>query len=195
MLEHTEGPLEVSEVELAPPGPGEVLVRLHASGVCHSDQNAIDGTAQVRPGDRVAVIGCGGVGLSALLGAIAAGAGTVVANPSKLDVARELGADEGVLWTGSAEETAAAVAEASGGGVDYAIEATGRCVIEATHDIVVLVAVWVDPAADDETALSRANRESVRKAIGMCVEERDPDAVARLVAGRDSVISPFYGGG
>jgi alcohol dehydrogenase len=31
-----------------------------------------------------------------------------------------------VLWAGSAEETAAAVVEASGGGVDYAIEATGR---------------------------------------------------------------------
>jgi len=259
VLQRTEGLLEVTEVELAPPGPREVLVRLHASGVCHSDQNAIDGTAptrcpavlghegagvveeigpgvtrvrpgdhvalswapscgaceecvrdlpqlcstawpamesgglldgttrlsrdgepvyhysfissfaeaavlperscvpiphdvpfgiaglvgcavttgvgaiwrtaQVRPGDRVAVIGCGGVGLSALLAAIAAGAGTVVAvdaNPSKLDVARELGADESVLWAGSAEETAAAVAEASGGGVDYAIEATGQ---------------------------------------------------------------------
>ena len=32
-------------------------------------------TAGVRPGDRVAVFGCGGVGLSALLGALAAGAG------------------------------------------------------------------------------------------------------------------------
>ena len=32
------------ELELAPPGPEEVLVRLHASGVCHSDYNAIDGT-------------------------------------------------------------------------------------------------------------------------------------------------------
>lgn len=259
VLERTEGPLEVVELELAPPGPGEALVRLHASGVCHSDWNAVDGTAptrcpavlghegagvveaigagvtrvrpgdhvalswapscgaceeclrgltqlcstawpamgtgglmdgtprlsrdgepvyhysfissfaeatvlpeqscvpipkdvpfdvaglvgcavstgvgavwrtaQVRPGERVAVIGCGGVGLSALLGALAAGAGTVVAvdaNPRKLEVARELGADETVLWAGSAEDTAAAVAEASGGGVDYAIEATGR---------------------------------------------------------------------
>ncbi len=259
VLERTGGPLEVTELELAPPRAGEVLVRLHASGVCHSDENAIDGTAatrcpavlghegagvvaetgpgvtrvrpgdhvalswapscgtcaeclrdlpqlcstawpamgsgglldgttrlsrdgapvyhysfissfaeaavlserscvpiprdvpfdvaglvgcavttgvgavwrtaQVRPGDRVAVLGCGGVGLSAVLGAIAAGAGTVVAvdvNPGKLDVARELGADEGVPWAGSAEATAAAVAAASGGGVDYAFEATGR---------------------------------------------------------------------
>ena len=33
---------------------------------------------------------------------------------------------DGVLWAGSAEETAEAVREVSGGGVDYAIEATGR---------------------------------------------------------------------
>ena len=44
VLEKTGGPVEVTEVQLAPPGPGEVLVRLHASGVCHSDLNAVDGT-------------------------------------------------------------------------------------------------------------------------------------------------------
>jgi len=74
------------------------------------------------------------------------------------------------------------------------LDAVAEGVIEATHDLIVLVAVWVDPTADDETALRLANRESVRKAIGMCVEGRDPEAVARLVASRDSVTSPFYGG-
>jgi S-(hydroxymethyl)glutathione dehydrogenase/alcohol dehydrogenase len=86
-------------------------------------------TAGVRPGDRVAVIGCGGVGLSAVLAAAAAGAGTVLAvdvKPEKLGVAESFGATGGVLWAGSPEETAAAVVEASNGGVDYAIEATGR---------------------------------------------------------------------
>jgi alcohol dehydrogenase len=86
-------------------------------------------TAGVRPGDRVAVIGCGGVGLSAVLAAAAAGAGSILAvdvNPQKLADAAGFGATGGVLWAGSAEETAAAVVEASGGGVDYAIEATGR---------------------------------------------------------------------
>ena len=39
---------------------------------------------------------------------------------------RELGATDDVLWAGSPEATAEAVREASGGGVDYAIEATGR---------------------------------------------------------------------
>ena len=48
VLERTGGPLHVAELELAAPGAGEVLVRLHASGVCHSDQNAVDGTAEAR---------------------------------------------------------------------------------------------------------------------------------------------------
>jgi Zn-dependent alcohol dehydrogenase len=259
VLERTGGPLEVHELELAPPGPEEVLVRLAASGVCHSDYNAIDGTAEtpcpavlghegaglveavgpgvsrvapgdhvalswtpacgacgeclrglpwhcavawpamgtgglmdgtprlsrdgepvyhysflstfadacvvperscipvpgdvpfgivglvgcavstgvgavwrtagVRPGDRVAVLGCGGVGLSALMAAVSVGAEPVVAvdaAPQKLDVARSFGATAGVLWQGTAEATAEAVREASGGGVDYAVEATGR---------------------------------------------------------------------
>src|SRR5436305_10672404 len=52
--------MPVCEVELAPPGPGEVLVRLHASGVCHSDQNAIDGTAPAR---CPAVLGHEGAGV------------------------------------------------------------------------------------------------------------------------------------
>jgi alcohol dehydrogenase len=259
VLEQTGGTLTVEELELAAPRRGEVLVRLHASGVCHSDLNAVDGTAEtrcpavlghegagvveavgpdvtrvavgdhvalswapscgtcteclrelpqlcstawpamgagglldgttrltrdgspvyhysfissfaeaavlperscvriaddvpfdvaglvgcavttgvgavwrtasVRPGDRVAVFGCGGVGLSAVLAAAATGAAPVIAvdvNAQKLADAQQLGATDGVLWAGSAEETAAAVADASGGGVDYAIEATGR---------------------------------------------------------------------
>ena len=35
--------LEITELELAPPGPGEVLVRYGASGVCHSDLHVVDG--------------------------------------------------------------------------------------------------------------------------------------------------------
>ena len=90
---------------------------------------AVWNTAGVRPGDRVAIIGCGGVGLSALMAAVAVGAEPVIAvdaTPGKLEAARSFGATDGVLWAGSAEATAEAVREASGGGVDYAIEATGR---------------------------------------------------------------------
>ena len=259
VLERTNGPLTVSELELDAPGPEEALVRLGASGVCHSDYNAVDGTAEtrcpavlghegagvveavgervtrvrvgdrvalswtpacgtcsecirdlpqlcstvwpamatgglmdgtprlsregepvyhysflstfadacvvperscvpipedvplevaalvgcavatgtgsvwrtagVRPGDRVAVVGCGGVGVSALMAAVAVGADPVVAvdtAPTKLEVARSFGATKTVMWAGSAEDTAEAIREVSDGGVDYAIEATGR---------------------------------------------------------------------
>ncbi|HEV2076166.1 MAG TPA: alcohol dehydrogenase catalytic domain-containing protein, partial [Thermoleophilaceae bacterium] len=37
-------PLEVTELELAPPGPDEVLVRVGAAGLCHSDLSVIDGS-------------------------------------------------------------------------------------------------------------------------------------------------------
>jgi Zn-dependent alcohol dehydrogenase len=251
-------PLEVTELELEPPREGEVLVRLRASGVCHSDLNAIDGTAEtpcpavlghegagvveavgpgvalapgthvvlswlpacghcseclrelphlcetawaammagglldgtsrlsregepifhycflssfaeravvperccipirpevpfdvaalvgcavatgtgavwrtagVRPGERVCVIGCGGVGMSAILGAAAVGAAPIVAvdlDDKKLELALSLGATDAVRWSDGPEATAEHVQAASGGGVDYAVEATGR---------------------------------------------------------------------
>ena len=259
VLERVGAPLAVHELELAPPGPGEVLVRLHASGVCHSDMNAIDGTAETpcpavlghegggvveatgpgvtriregahvalswapscghcaeclddlphlcgtawpmmargtmldgttrlsrdgrpvhhysflssfadhavvpeascvaipadvpleiaglvgcavttglcavwrsagaRPGQRGAVIGCGGVGLSAVMGLAAVGASPIVAvdiDGAKLETALEMGATDAVEWAGSPEATAERVQAVTGGGVDVALEATGR---------------------------------------------------------------------
>jgi Zn-dependent alcohol dehydrogenase len=113
------------------PIPGEVPFEIAGLVGCAvtTGVGAVWRTAGVRPGDRVAVIGCGGVGLSAVMAAVAVGAEPVVAvdaAASKLAVARDFGASDGVPWTGTAETTAEAVREASGGGVDYAIEATGR---------------------------------------------------------------------
>jgi S-(hydroxymethyl)glutathione dehydrogenase / alcohol dehydrogenase len=43
-VQHEPGaPLSVEEVQLDPPGPGEVLVRVAAAGVCHSDLHLVDG--------------------------------------------------------------------------------------------------------------------------------------------------------
>ncbi len=86
-------------------------------------------TAGVRPGDRVAVIGCGGVGLSAVMAAVAVGAEPVIAvdaPPPKLEIARSLRRHDRSSLGGHAGGNGRAVREASGGGVDFAIEATGR---------------------------------------------------------------------
>jgi Zn-dependent alcohol dehydrogenase len=94
------------------------------SGVC-----AVWRTAGVRPGERVAVIGTGGTGLSAVMGAVASGASQVVAvdrREERLERALELGATAVVPWRGEPEQVAEEVVRASGGGVDYAIECTGR---------------------------------------------------------------------
>lgn len=39
-------PIELVEVELSPPGEGEVLVRIEAAGICHSDLSVVNGTRQ-----------------------------------------------------------------------------------------------------------------------------------------------------
>jgi S-(hydroxymethyl)glutathione dehydrogenase / alcohol dehydrogenase len=83
-------------------------------------------TAGVRFGDVVAVVGCGGVGLSAVQGARIAGARRIVAvDPAspKRDLARQLGATD--IVDPSAGDAVAAVLELTGG-VDHAIEAVGR---------------------------------------------------------------------
>ncbi len=327
VLEQTGGPLTVSELELAAPHAGEVLVRLRASGVCHSDWNAVDGTAEtrcpavlghegagvveavgdgvtrvapgdhvalswapscgaceecardlpqlcstvwpamgtgglmdgtprlsregepvyhysflstfaeacvvperscipiskdvpfdvaalvgcavttgvgavwrtagVKPGDRVAVIGCGGVGLSALMAAVAAGAEPVVAvdaAPGKLDVAASFGATAGVLWQGDAKSTADAVREASAGGVDYAIEATGRpeameAAFLSTRNRGAAVLIGI-PRADavlslPATTIPRMERRVLGSIYGSSKPERDfPHTLALYRAGR-----------
>jgi Zn-dependent alcohol dehydrogenase len=94
-----------------------------------SGVGAVWRTAGVRPGERVAVIGTGGTGLSAVMGAVASGASQVIAvdrRHERLERAQQLGASAVVQWQGEPEQVAEAVVAASGGGVDYAIDCTGR---------------------------------------------------------------------
>ncbi len=74
------------------------------------------------------------------------------------------------------------------------LDAVADGLIEASGDLLVLVAVWIDSAAGDETAVRKASRAAMRKAVGVCVEGRDPDAAAALVERRDSLRNPFYTG-
>src|SRR6476659_3591170 len=57
-------PLSVEEVTPIDPGPGDVIVRITASGVCHSDLSVINGTL---PAGRV-VLGHEGTGVVEMLG-------------------------------------------------------------------------------------------------------------------------------
>jgi alcohol dehydrogenase len=88
---------------------------------------AVVNTARVEPGESVAVFGLGGVGLAALLGAVAAGANPVVAIdvlPAKLALATQLGATHTVL-AGNGDPVPA-IREATGGGAHFAFETVGN---------------------------------------------------------------------
>jgi len=82
--------------------------------------------AKVEPGSTVAVIGCGGVGLSTINGAAIAGAGRIIAvdlSDEKLELAKTFGATDTV--NAGAGDPVEAVRELTGGGVHYSFEAIG----------------------------------------------------------------------
>ena len=83
---------------------------------------AVRNSADVQPGDTVAVVGCGGVGLNVVQGARIAGAGRIIAIdrvPEKLALARELGATEVI------DASAVVPSEALPEGADHVFEAIG----------------------------------------------------------------------
>ncbi|MFQ6029508.1 MAG: Zn-dependent alcohol dehydrogenase [Dehalococcoidia bacterium] len=95
---------------------------------------AVINTAKVEPGSSVVVIGCGGVGLNVIQGAVLAGAGRIIAVDvleNKLAYAREFGATD--IIDASQGDTAARVHDLTDGGADYAFEAIGnsRTILQA----------------------------------------------------------------
>ena len=87
---------------------------------------AVAQVARVRPGDWVAVHGCGGVGLSAVQVAVAAGARVVAVDvsPAALQLAAANGAEHAV----DGGDVPAAVAELTGGGAHVSLDALGAAV-------------------------------------------------------------------
>jgi alcohol dehydrogenase len=86
---------------------------------------AVFNTAKIEPGSTVAVVGLGGVGLSTVLGAVAAGAERVVAvdlADDKLAMASSLGATDTFK---AGEGAAQAIKDATGGGLHYVFEMAG----------------------------------------------------------------------
>lgn len=139
-------------------------------------------TARVAPGSTVAVIGLGGVGLSAILGAAAAGAARIVAiDPfeSKLDAARAMGATDTVK---ADAETIEAVRDLTGGGVDVALEMAGSArALETAFEVTARGGTTVTaglPHPNERMALSPlklvAEERSLKGSyIGSCVPQRD----------------------
>jgi S-(hydroxymethyl)glutathione dehydrogenase / alcohol dehydrogenase len=120
-----------------------MLVHEHACVAIHPDmplpQASVIGCAvttgagtifnacKVTPGETVAVIGCGGVGLATINAAKIAGAGRIIAADllhEKREMALKLGATDVV--DALADDAAAQIQELTKGGVDHAIEAVGR---------------------------------------------------------------------
>lgn len=88
---------------------------------------AVLNTAHVRPGDSVAIVGCGGVGLSAVMAAWLAQACPIIAvdtREPRLHLARELGATETIQ--AGPTNIVDAIRQRTQGGVDYAFECVGR---------------------------------------------------------------------
>ena len=89
---------------------------------------AVMNSAAVRPGEGTLIYGLGGVGLAALLGAVACGANPVVAidpSPEKRALALELGATAAV----APDEADAALAAQLPGGADVVIETVGKAAV------------------------------------------------------------------
>ncbi|WP_423905684.1 zinc-dependent alcohol dehydrogenase family protein [Candidatus Spongiihabitans sp.] len=146
---------------------------------------AVVNTANIRLGQSVAIIGLGGVGFSALLAAIAAGAGRVIAvdiNDDKLQLALQLGAHEAFNVKNENDDCVECVRTATSGGVHIAIETAGvpqalDLAYKVTRRGGATVAVGM-PGPDASISLSHlslAGEERTLKGsyMGSCVPSRD----------------------
>jgi formaldehyde-activating enzyme len=74
------------------------------------------------------------------------------------------------------------------------LDAVAEDLIPCSGDLYVFVAIYIDPAASDETAVRQASRAATLKGVRTARQGRDIAAARALVDGRDSVRSPFYSG-
>ncbi|MFH8616387.1 Zn-dependent alcohol dehydrogenase [Streptomyces sp. NPDC017979] len=133
-------------------------------------------TARVEPGSKVAVIGCGGVGISVVQGAKVAGASTIVAVdpvPGRRDWALELGATHAA----SPDQYAQLCAELTGGeGFDYVFEVVGK-------------------PATVRTAYDTTRRGGAVCLVGVGAKTEFPKInLSELVMHEKKLLPSFYGG-
>jgi alcohol dehydrogenase len=144
---------------------------------------AVINTARILPGDTVAVIGLGGVGLNGVLGAKLGGAETIVAidlSDDKLGLARQLGATHTI--NANDANHVEQVRDLTNGGVDYAIDLAGAIpAMETAYGVTryggTVVTAGLSPSTA-EFSFIQSNLVSEEKSIkgsymGGCVPVRD----------------------
>jgi S-(hydroxymethyl)glutathione dehydrogenase/alcohol dehydrogenase len=132
----------VAEVSLAKinPDANHEQVCLLGCGVT-TGLGAVKNTAKVQQGDTVAVFGLGGIGLAVIQGAKRAKAGRIIAidtNPSKFDMARDMGATDCINPKDFDKPIQQVIVEMTGWGVDHSFECIGnvevmRAALECAH--------------------------------------------------------------
>lgn len=156
---------------------------------------AVINTARVGPGQSVAVIGAGGVGLNAIQGAALAGAAPIVAidlSPARLETARAFGATHGLI---AGSELAAGLRALTGGiGVDHALVTVGAPPAMAAAQallapggqaVIVGMAATGSTVAYDPVALAALNQRILGSRMGEAVPARDvPALIGHWRAGR-----------
>ena len=144
---------------------------------------AVINTARIRPGDSVAIIGLGGVGLNGVMGAKLGGAETIIAidiDPSKFERAKELGATH--CFDSKNKDTVQAIRDLTNGGVDFAIDLAGVIPAMNTAYAIVryggsIVTAGLSPA-NAEFSFNHGDLVAQEKSIlgsymGSCVPVRD----------------------
>lgn len=173
----------------AVPVPDGVPARVAALFGCAvlTGAGAVLNTARVRPGEAVAVLGLGGIGLAAVMAARVAGASRVIAiDPvaDKRDLALEVGATE----AHAPAATADALRDLARGGVDVSVEAAGRVdTLEAAFELGkrgsrIITVGLPHPAARAAVPIARLVGESkslIGSYLGDSVPQRD---IPRLLA-------------
>ncbi|WP_085524251.1 zinc-dependent alcohol dehydrogenase family protein [Tuberibacillus sp. Marseille-P3662] len=144
---------------------------------------AVINTARVKPGSSVAVVGLGGIGLNALLGAVLAGARQIIAvdiNPDKLEFAKKIGATS--TFDSRDPNAVENIRSATGGGVNYAFETAGVVpAMETAYGITKRGGTTVTTGLPDpshqfsfpQVTLTAEERTVKGSYLGSCVPSRD----------------------
>jgi Zn-dependent alcohol dehydrogenase len=135
-------------------------------------------TANIREGDSVAVVGCGGVGLNVIQGARIAGASQIIAVdmlPNKLDMAKQFGATD-LVNAGDGDPVAAVMALTEGRGADVAFEVIG-----------------LKQTIDQTVAMARRGGEAVLVGVPRMDVMYETPAFFNIVLAAKSIKGCWYG--